>query len=379
MKEALNVELEQVVSVMEQGGASMLLLSQSGEVAMVNKQFADIFAENTHIRLSQGINLMEQLKNDHHDMPLAWVGLFMKGLAGQETSSVLFFKKASAHYYWDIHFRPITSNEGKKFITVFTRDITRQKKAESKLITQSKELKKISAELDRFVYSASHDLRSPLMSIKGIVNILKTEVYNKESFDSYVVYIEKSIDKLENFISEIIDYSKNSRLEVKLQPIDFNELIDSALCKVQDVKGFRQVKVKIDVNAAQPFLSDYERLMVLFVNIITNSLLFRDPFKESFLKISVFAEQERVLIKFEDNGVGIADKYLDKVFQMFFRGNTESKGSGLGLYIVKEIVGKLKGTVSLESKLGIGTVLFIELPDFTNAVEPPSLIDASMN
>jgi signal transduction histidine kinase len=379
MKETLNVELEQVVSVIEHGGSNILLLNQTGEVVVVNKQFVDIFAENTSIRLSPGSNLIEHLRKDNHHMPLAWVGLFMKGLAGHETSSVVFFKKASNHYYWDIGFRPIFGKDGKRYITVLTRDITRQRKAESKLIIQNKELKKINSELDRFVYSASHDLRSPLMSIKGLVNILKTEAYSKENFDSYVVYIEKSIDKLENFISEIVDYSKNSRTEIKLQPVDFNDLTSSALSRLQSSKDFNEIEIKVDIKSKHPFLSDYDRLMIIFVNIMTNSLLYRDPYREAYLEVSVSTEHGKAVLKFEDNGVGIADNYLDKVFQMFFRANTESKGSGLGLYIVKEIVEKLKGTISLQSKLGVGTLISIELPDFNNTLEAQPLVTSSLN
>jgi signal transduction histidine kinase len=369
MSKVLNIGLDHVVSMMEQGGSNMLLLDEAGKVTAVNKQFADVFEKNTSIPLFLGCNLLQHLKTESHDMPLQWIGLFMKGLAGHEASSIVLLKKSGHGHYWDISFKQIAVANEKPYTVVCTRDITRQKRAENKLVEQNKELKKINAELDRFVYSASHDLRSPLTSIKGLLGIIKSEEYNKENLASYLDYIEKSVEKLENFIAEIVNYSHNSRLEIKLQPIDFNQLITTAISKLQGFKNFKEVKMKLNIDDGFPFSSDSERLALMITNLITNSLLYRDPYKESYLEISVYKESGKAILKFEDNGVGIADWHLDKVFQMFFRANTESKGSGLGLYMVKEIAEKLKGTVSLQSELGKGTTIFIELPDRSEPIE----------
>jgi signal transduction histidine kinase len=363
MDSTVNVGIEGFVSMMECCGANMLLLDAEGEVISVTGQFAEMFAQNTGIQLRPGSKPLEAMESKDHFMPCEWVGPFTAGLSGQKTCSIISFKKGGLSYYWEINFRQVINEEDEPYTVALARDITRQKRAESKLVEQNKELKKINTELDRFVYSASHDLRAPLMSIKGIVNIIKAEEYHKENLASYVNYIENSIAKMDNFISEIVDYSHNSRLEINPRPIDFHALVAAAVDKLKHIKELDQLEIKMNMEAAHPFSSDYDRLLVTLINIISNSVMYRDPFKDAYLQISAYTEPGKAILKFADNGVGIADHHLDKVFQMFFRANIGSKGSGLGLYIVKEVIEKLKGTISLQSKLGIGTILTIELPD----------------
>jgi signal transduction histidine kinase len=360
----LTVELDKVVSVMEYGGANVLLIGKEGQIIVATKQFADVFAANTNIQLEPGNILLEDIKTKEHNMPIAWTSFFIEGLSGKEVSSLLYFKKDNRGCCWNVNFRAVYHADGTRCIVALTRDVTRQKTAESKLVEQNKELKKINSELDRFVYSASHDLRAPLMSIKGLVNILKVEEYNQANFKTYIDYIENSVSKLDNFISDIVNYSHNSRLEIKIQSIDFNYLISRCISNLHYLNGFNKIKIETYVVGAHAFSSDYDRLIIILVNIISNSVTFHDPYKEEpYVKITISIEPNKAVLKIEDNGIGIADQHIDKVFQMFFRGNTQSRGSGLGLYIANEVTEKLKGSISLQSKLGIGTTLFIELPD----------------
>jgi len=230
---------------------------------------------------------------------------------------------------------------------------------------QNEELTKINSELDRFVYSASHDLRAPLMSVKGLLNMIKIDP-EKDNTIKYMELIEKSVTKLDNFISDIIHYSKNSRIDLLVREIDFNELLEESIGSLKYMEGAEKVRSIRNIDAKSSFYSDPSRLLMVFNNIISNAVRYRDKWKhDSYLQIDIEADAESAKIKFSDNGIGIAKEYIDDVFKMFYRATTESKGSGLGLYIVKSAVEKLQGTIAVQSEFGQGTTFIIEIPNLS--------------
>jgi signal transduction histidine kinase len=246
---------------------------------------------------------------------------------------------------------------------VYARDITLQKKTEDKLKEQNEELTKINSELDRFVYSASHDLRAPLMSVKGLLNMIQLDP-DKSNTEKYLSHIEKSVFKLDNFISDIIHYSRNSRIDLLVREINFTELVEESLDALRYMEGAEKVRSIKNIHAPVSFYSDPSRLLVVFNNIVSNAVRYRDKWKEdSFLQIDIVVTDQQAVIGFTDNGIGIAQEYLNKVFTMFFRASFESKGSGLGLYIVKSAVEKLQGTIEVQSELGKGTSFLLTIPN----------------
>jgi signal transduction histidine kinase len=102
---------------------------------------------------------------------------------------------------------------------------------------------------------------------------------------------------------------------------------------------------------------------MVFNNIISNAVHYRDARKnDSYISINIHVDATKATLRFSDNGIGIHEEYIDKIFKMFFRANADSKGSGLGLYIVKGVLEKLNGTINVQSKLGEGTTFVIEIP-----------------
>jgi PAS domain S-box-containing protein len=239
-------------------------------------------------------------------------------------------------------------------------DITQSRRAERKLKKQFKVLQKTNHELDRFVYSASHDLRAPLASILGILNIAELEPIS-DNQKSYLQMIRNSIGRLDGFINDILNYSRNARTDIKISAINFNEII-RALNTLNPLESGIDMDVRIESD--HKFYSDRSRLEVIFNNLFSNAVKFRDPTKDrSWIRIEITTLPEQSVIKFSDNGIGIEEKYLDKVFDMFFRATERAKGSGLGLYIVKETVAKLRGTIEVKSAFGKSTTFEITLPN----------------
>jgi signal transduction histidine kinase len=201
------------------------------------------------------------------------------------------------------------------------------------------------------------------MSVKGLLNMIKVDP-DPENTAHYLSLMAKSIDKLDSFISDIILYSRNARMEMMHKEIDFHELLQESIDSLKFMEGAHQVRSIQNVVSKGAFFSDYSRLLIIFNNMIANAVRYRDNWKkDSYLKIDITADSAKAIITFSDNGIGIPEEYIDKIFKMFFRANADSKGSGLGLFIVKGAVEKLCGTVGVSSRLGEGTTFTIEIPN----------------
>lgn len=241
-------------------------------------------------------------------------------------------------------------------------DITDLKRVQADVVNKNVELKKINAELDNFVYSISHDLRSPLLSIKGILDLIIEKGGLDENNLRYIQMADLSAGRLDGTIQEILEYSRNARLELKLTEFDVKEMINSIF---DDLRFSDPEEIKFELNIEGPPLlfSDKYRVNTLLKNIIGNSVKYkRSHIPDSFVRVYVFREANNIVIKVVDNGEGISEKNIDKIFDMFYRGTSKSVGTGLGLYICKEILIKLSGTVDVESVRGEGTTMKLTLP-----------------
>jgi len=262
----------------------------------------------------------------------------------------------------------------------------KRKKAELTLRKQNEELVKINQELDSFVYSVSHNLRAPLMSVLGLLRLAHGEV-GRSSEDtnallSYFSMMEHSINKLDDTLREILDYSRNARSAVKTERVDLRHLLEEGFERLRYHEGADQIEKIIDVDENVPLLSDAYRLTVVLHNLISNSIKYRDANKEhQFIHVEAEVLPGLVKITFSDNGMGIPEELQGKIFDMFFRATEKSEGAGLGLYIVKETIDKLGGQITTQSKVGIGTTFTIEVPNayemtlekdqYPNAVSSP--------
>jgi signal transduction histidine kinase len=216
-------------------------------------------------------------------------------------------------------------------------------------------------ELDRFVYSASHDLSAPLKSILGLITVTQMEKPSSE-INRYLELMKRSVLKLDSFIQDIISYSRNARLPLNKEPVSFDSLIESIWADHQYSPNVDKIKFQIVNKIQSEFRSDETRLKIIFNNLISNSIKFHRLDHSPFIIISATEFPEYFELKVEDNGMGIAPKLKDKIFDMFFRATEKVQGSGLGLYILKEALSRLNGTVNVESVLGEGTTFIITLP-----------------
>jgi signal transduction histidine kinase len=246
------------------------------------------------------------------------------------------------------------------------RELQEQRKnAEAELRIQNEELVKVNQEMDSFIYSVSHNLRAPLMSVLGLVDLASREDMDRGSyFQEYFSMMNHSISKLDDTLKEILDYSRNSRQQIVHQKIDFRKVVEDSLERLKYLEGFEIMQTNITIKADGAFYSDEYRLTVVMNNLISNAVNYKDNAKEKcILNISVLITKEKAVINVEDNGIGIPEEFQSKIFNMFFRGTVKSKGAGLGLYIVRETIGKLNGHIEIHSQYGKGTRVELTLPN----------------
>ncbi|MDX1627662.1 MAG: PAS domain-containing sensor histidine kinase [Fulvivirga sp.] len=251
---------------------------------------------------------------------------------------------------------------GQDVIIATGRDITKRKETENKLRETNRELKSLNEALDAFVYSASHDLKAPLSSVKGLINLLRAD--HDADPSSYLDKMDTSIDKLIGFVNDLVEYSRNARTDVKNQRVDVKQLLDHIWRDLEYMPENENIEKIIEIQDNIQLRTDEYRLRIILNNLLSNAVRYRNPsIQDAYVKTIIAAENDHAKIIIEDNGIGIDSSHKEDIFNMFYRATDLKTGSGLGLYIVKETVNKLGGKVVYDSTLGEGTTFTVTIPN----------------
>ncbi len=249
-------------------------------------------------------------------------------------------------------------------------DISHIKWAEAKIVEQNKllqesnnRLQKLNDNLDGFVAKVSHDLRSPLASIRGILELVNLSNQDP-TLNEYLDLMKTSVKKLENFITDILDLAKSSKLEPKKEQIDLQVFFNDILGSLRYAENAEKVEKIFKIETSSSFFSDKQRLGIIFSNLIGNSIRYANLKRsDCYVKITAHVSPQKAVFEIEDNGIGIEEKHQTRIFDMFYRANDSKTGTGLGLYIVKEAVEKLGGNIKLHSQPEVGSTFTITLPN----------------
>lgn len=233
----------------------------------------------------------------------------------------------------------------------------------SELKDKSHKLKKMHSEMSQFVYSLSHELRGPLMSISGVTKLAKMELQDPLALE-YFDMVESATGKLDNFIYKMLDFYRSTKIDNKISPINFREIIDQQLEAYRAKFNLDHISIAIETYQEVPFNSDDSKIRVILNNLFSNAVQFQNSDTEAnHIKITVDIDEHSAQMVLEDNGIGIEEKYQSEVFDLFKRATQKNVGPGLGLYMVKEAVEQLGGEIVLESVIGDGTKVKVTLPN----------------
>jgi signal transduction histidine kinase len=274
-----------------------------------------------------------------------------------------------------------------------TQDITERKEAEEALRTAQEQLRlhaqelertvlertaklqELVGELEHFSYTITHDMRAPLRAISGFAD-LANEMCPENGMPELKAFLRRimsSAQRMDLLITDSLSYSKTVRQELPLSPIDVGALIRGMLDSYPE---FQPAKAHIEIQGEIPLVMGNEAALTqCFSNLLGNAVKFVPPGKSPEIQIRWEKQADRVRIFVQDNGIGISPRMLPRVFDMFSRGHnaTEYQGTGIGLALVRKVVGRMDGRVGVESEPGNGSLFWVELKSGEAAPRPEPL------
>lgn len=331
---------------------AVVMLDQSGKVAGINKGFEQMFGfKEDDLR---GKNLNDYIVPDD----LRSEGIDLNNLiASNQVVSIESVRRHRSGRLINVILYGVPVMLDSQAIGIYGVyvDITERKKVEE-------ELKIRNAELDNFVYKVSHDLRAPLSSVLGLVNLSRLDG-NRDDPHEYLQLIGQKILALDNFIGDVLSHSKNLKIEVTTAKVDLQQIIEQTFTDLGYLKGAQETRRLVKIEGID-FYSDHWRISEIFRNLISNAIKYRRPdADDSEIVIKVSVDHLCADITFADNGIGVKEESLKRIFEMFYRATDQGEGSGIGLYIVKNAVEKLGGQIRVASRPGQGTRFHILVPN----------------
>lgn len=358
-------------SLFEKSPIGMIIINLEGTILQANKGFSNLLGYDEKELLDADALKLLHL-DDQEDSKIQDVSL-LKGQISLVEMERRYIHKKGHTIQVIAHIILLKDYEGSpETFFVQLLDITAIKKSQELLSVKNQELEKANKELDSIIYSAAHDLRAPLTSVLGLVD-LSTDENEVDVLQHHIEMIGRSVTKLDGFVTDIVLYSRNTRAELKFSDVNLKEVIEEIFEQHAFIKNAKQISQIFDlkVNNAEAFCTDFFRLNVIFNNLIGNAIRYHDLKKEApTIKVVAEINEKMAVIKVIDNGFGIDKKFQNRVFEMFFRASNASAGTGLGLYIVKEAVKKIGGKISLQSEIGKGTTFEVHIPNQQQFIIP---------
>lgn len=332
----------------------MVLLDANKKVVQINKGFKDMFGYSSEEAFGKKLNQMI-IPQGYRDQSINLNTLIAEGNVIKEIESIRKDKSGNLIPVM-IYGVPVTLNGKVIAIYGIYVDMSSSKKVEE-------ELKVRNEELDNFVYKVSHDLRAPLSSTLGLIHLAKLEE-NDDDLRQYMSFIENRISQLDRFIADVLSHSKNLNVEVKNSKVNFSEIITQSFEELDYLVGADTITREVNVTGTI-FFTDKWRISEVLRNLISNTIKYMNvETNNPFVRINITTTKKKAIIDFSDNGIGISEEMLPRIFEMFYRATEHSEGSGIGLYIVKNAILKMGGTIDISSKPYEGTSFHIELPNY---------------
>jgi PAS domain S-box-containing protein len=352
-------EREKLKSVLDSNGQMMMLINRKWEVELFNKRFFDYYQAVYGHTLEVGKPYLDYTNPQNRALLENSLTQAFAGNTVQEDVQVMVGSKTA---WMSLNFVPIRNGNGVVRRVAFSAlDISERKNYEKNLSETNEILTKLNHELDHFIYRSSHDMRAPLASVMGLVELFQSEEDEAER-EEYISMIGKSVHKLDELLIDITQYAKNKKLGMRRQKVDFDGMIHDLVNALKYAKNAQTVEFRIRVSQNAPFYGDEERIRSVIGNLLSNAVRYRSSGREAF--VSIVAEvTDMARLTISDNGIGIEPEYINRIFDMFFKVSTRSSGSGLGLYIVKETLLTMGGHIEVDSLPGVGTTFTVTIPE----------------
>lgn len=338
---------------------SFLLFDTSFKLMSFNNAATKSWRFFTDVELEEGLSHLKAI-------PPSLIEVFLsfgqQSLEGKHNQEFLSWHRQNELFRLKLSFAPAHNPDGQIFgFTMLIEDVTELYIANENLREKNKNLEQSNRELDQFVYSISHDLRAPLSSIMGLVNLIEGAQHLAET-KIYGKMLADATESMDSYIRNILEYSRNKRFDTEMVQVDLVQVLDEVTDKFRFIPGYRELDFQLDLRVKK-LIGDPYRLEIILNNLISNAIKYRDlAKKESWCKVFIGERETEWEIQVSDNGIGIPEDKQSKLFDMFFKVKSEHPGSGLGLYILKEVVDNLNGSIEVHSQVTKGTTFTVLLP-----------------
>lgn len=257
--------------------------------------------------------------------------------------------------YFDVHVSRLLSQYPIQGRVLKLHNVTDKKHREHELVRSNQQL-------DQIIFKTTHDLKAPLMSAMGLVALAEKAPPAEQP--KYLELIRKSLSNLDSLIEEMNDFFRNDKMAVQREKIDIAKVLRDETDNLKNLSDEKGIFIAYEVHGAVDFYSDSVRVKTIIGNILSNAVKYYDPQKKRpFVNISITINKDICVLKMADNGIGIEARYQSKIFDLFFRATDRTQGTGLGLFIVKDTIEKLKGSIEVDSAVGLGTTFTISIPN----------------
>lgn len=278
---------------------------------------------------------------------------------GNKSSEVALRTTNGSEVFFEVTVTNHVDHDEIRGMVVFLYDVTESRAIQKKLESENHQL-------DHVIYKTTHDLRAPLRSALGLIQLAELE---PESYAKYLGLIKSSLVRLDSMIDEMNSFYKNDKLAIQNDRIDVRMMINREIENLHNMPEAQDIRIDVFVDGDVPYYSDPLRVKTIVSNLLSNAIKYSDPTKmRKYIQISAHVFQDWLFLTIEDNGIGIEAEHQDKIFDLFFRVSSDKKGTGLGLYIVKDTVDRLKGKIYVRSKRGEGTSFTLTLPNTIDKV-----------
>jgi signal transduction histidine kinase len=241
---------------------------------------------------------------------------------------------------------------------IMIRNLSNSKK---KIMEQNENLQVINAGLDKFVFNVTHDLRSPLASLAGLIGLMDEET-DLDQIKAYTLMMKESLEKQDRFINEMLTFVKSKHTGVSKSECSLTTIVDNVISQNNYSNGGKEVRFYKELELTQ-IQSDALKLQVILNNLVSNSVKYSDSKKsEQWVKVKSYRSDTQVVIEVEDNGLGIRQKDQDRIFDKFYMSGDNKRSSGIGLYLVKDAVTQLNGKIEVRSEPGVCSKFMITIP-----------------
>ena len=366
IEKALETSEQNLRRLLESAPDAMFIVDPEGRITFANNKSEMMFGYSRSELIDQPIEKLmpERFSKVHHAHRASYHESPEARSADKRINAKLVgLQKDGLEFPVEISLNPFHTEEG-AFVIAAVRDITERKRIESEREKLIEELDSKNSELERFSYAVSHDLRSPLVTLKGFLSFLKNDIAagNTSRIQTDIQRMDSAMDLMQERVEDLLELSRAGRLTDNLEVIPVNDLVAEALELVHGRISQRGIQMRVQ-ERLPAITGDRHRLLEVFQNLVDNAAKFMGDQPDPQIEIGQHGQERGNPIFFvKDNGVGIPPEHHERVFGVFNKLDPRAEGTGIGLSLVKKIIEAHGGRIWVESDTGKGSTFYFTLP-----------------